>query len=169
KLLAQRCPRWLPSASGPVARWSEQHDRADRLAGFEGGEPVIDLGQRDMPGDQLVEIEAAVEVGAREEREVARRPGAAIARTADALLGHQAAPAESDLVLHIDLAEPDDLAARPHRLDRDAEPGGTAGRLEHDIDAAPAGPCLDDRDGILAAGCSRSEERRVGKEGRSRG
>src|SRR5205085_4032208 len=132
--------------------WSEQHDRADRLAGFEGSEAVIDLGQRDLPGDQLVEIEAAVEVGAREEREVARRPGAAIARTADALLGHQAAPAESDLVLHIDLAEPDDLAGRPHRLDRDAEPGGTAGRFEHDIDAAPAGPCLADRHVLISAG-----------------
>src|SRR5205085_10584427 len=94
-----------------------------------------------MPGDQLVEIEAAVEVSAREKREVARQPGAAIARTADALLGHQAAPAERDLVLHIDLAEPDDLPARPHPLDRHAEPGGTARRIAPDLDATPPGPC----------------------------
>src|SRR5205814_2038955 len=87
----------------------------------------------------------------RRKDEVTRRPGAATARTAEALLGHQAAPAESDLVLHIDLAEPDDLAARPHRLDRDAEPGGTAGRFEHDIDAAPAGLRLANRYRALGA------------------
>src|SRR5439155_2026605 len=117
----------------------------DPLAGLERGKAGVDLGERDMAGDQLVEMEPAVEIGAGQEREIARRPRPAIARAPDALLAHQAAPAEGDRVLDIDLAEPDDLAARPDCLDGDAERDGAAGRFEDDIDAAPAGLRLGDR------------------------
>src|SRR5207244_363566 len=71
-----------------------QHDNAaDRLAALQGGEALIDLVERDVARDQFVELEGAVEIGAGQQREVARRPRPAIARPPDALLAHQAAPA----------------------------------------------------------------------------
>ena len=45
-------------------RPSEHHDAADRLPGFERGEAGVDLVERDVAGDQLVELQPAVETGA---------------------------------------------------------------------------------------------------------
>src|ERR1043166_9064160 len=90
--LAQRCPCWLPSASGPVivipgrraaaspesifqrpvfmdsgprpsadpvlTRWAENHDGADRLAGFERGKAVIDLGEPDRSEEHTSELQS---------------------------------------------------------------------------------------------------------------
>ena len=50
---------------------SEHHHAADRFAALQGGEAVIDLVEREVARDQFVELEAAVEIGAGQEREVA--------------------------------------------------------------------------------------------------
>src|SRR5215469_6884054 len=111
---------------GPAGRYDEQtggaprlkdNHAADRLARLERGEAGVDLVEADAPGDEFIEIKPAVEIGPRQHREIARRPRAAIARPADAFLTHQRAPAEPDFCRDVGLAQPDHLAARPHRLD----------------------------------------------------
>src|ERR1041385_150658 len=89
----------------------ELHDRANGLARSQVGKALVDGGKPDAPGDQLIQHQAAVEIGLRQYGKVARRPRAAIARAADALFLHQRAPAERHGLLHADLAEPDNLAA----------------------------------------------------------
>jgi len=55
----------------------ECHDAADRLATFQGGEAVVDLVERNVPRDQLVDLQFPLEIEPRQQREVARRPGPA--------------------------------------------------------------------------------------------
>src|SRR5215469_4702027 len=111
-----RLPRRLRRLATTTKR-SEHHHAADRLARLERGEAGVDLVEADAPGDEFIEIKPAVEIGPRQHREIARRPRAAIARPADAFLTHQRAPAEPDFCRDVGLAQPDHLAARPHRLD----------------------------------------------------
>src|SRR5262245_37756450 len=127
----------------------EHHHGADRLAAPQCRETLVDGGEGDAAGDQLVEQQPAVEISVRQHWEIARRPGVAVARAADALLLHQRAPAEGDVLLDVDLAEPHHLAARPQRLDRGAERRRAARRLDHRVDAAAAGLGLADRDRIV--------------------
>src|SRR6202021_3250112 len=87
---------------------------AKRLAGPQIVESAIDVVEADAAGDQFIELEPAVEIGLRQQREIARRPGAAITRSADALFTPQAARAEAHIICDVDLAEPDDLTDRPH-------------------------------------------------------
>src|SRR5262249_35639710 len=124
----------------------EHHDGADRLAAAQGRKAVVDGGERDALSDQLVEQQAAVEIGLRQHRKIAPWPGAAVARAADALFLHQRAPAEGDVLLDVDLAEPDDLAAGPHRFGAEAERGAAAGRLHDGVGAPAGGLALRDRD-----------------------
>ncbi len=49
---------------------------------------------------------------------------------------------ERHVVLHVDLAEPDDLAAGAHGLHGGPERQRIAGRLQHHVDAAAAGFAL---------------------------
>src|SRR5712691_7610535 len=126
-------------------------DAADGLAALQGSEAVIDLIEPDVARDQLVELEGAVEIGASEEREVARRPRPAIARPPDALFAHEAPPAERDILRDIGLAEPDHLAARAHRFEAGAKRSRAAGGFEHDIGAASGGLRLGDGARVLAA------------------
>src|SRR5215469_2124082 len=140
----------LVAPRGERALRLEHHHAADRLAGLERGKTGIDLFERDAAGNQLVEIKPAIEIGARQHREVARRPRPAIARPADALLAHQRAPTEGDLGGDVGLTEPDHLTARPHRLDAEPEPDRATGGLQHRIDAAPGGFLLGDRGRVLA-------------------
>src|SRR5580700_4261749 len=100
---------------------SEHYHAADRLAAAQSGKALVDLVERNVARDQFVELEAAIEIGAGEQREVAHRAGAAIARPADALFAHQRTPAERHIVRDIGLAEPDHLATRPNRLDAGAK------------------------------------------------
>src|SRR6185369_11025536 len=111
---------------------------------------VVDAFQRQTHRDQLVELEFAVEIALREERKIAPGPGAAIGGADDALLAHQRAPAEGDLLVHIDLAEKDDVAARPRELGTERKRFLMAGRFEYVIRAA-AGQVLGRGDRVVLA------------------
>src|SRR3954468_23781605 len=65
--------------------------------------------------------------------------GIPVARSHDALLAHERAPAEADLLVDIHLAQPDDIATGPHTLHREAERGLVSRGLEDIIGAAPRG------------------------------
>src|SRR5579864_5273728 len=68
------------------------HDAADGLSSFEGCKAIIDLAETDTLGNHGIETQLPIEISLRQEREIAGRTGAAIARPPDALLLHQRAP-----------------------------------------------------------------------------
>src|SRR3954471_19720156 len=114
----------------------ECNDAADGFAPLQRRKAIIDPLKRDAAGDQLVEQQRAVEIGAREQRKIPSRPRVAITDAADALLLHQRTPAKCDILVDVDLAEPDEMTAGAHRLGGHPESRRTAGRLDHHIDAA---------------------------------
>src|ERR1700730_16316305 len=84
---------------------------AYRASILQGGEAFVDPGKPDALRDELVQHQAPVEIG------VARGASVPIARPPDPFLLHERAPAKGDVRRNIDLAEPDDLSARPHGFD----------------------------------------------------
>src|SRR5258708_7645629 len=62
--------------------------RANSFARAQIVEAAVDVVERDAAGDQFIELEPAVEIGLRQQREIARRPGGAIARSPDSLFAH---------------------------------------------------------------------------------
>ena len=70
---------------------------------------------------ELVQLHASLEILLRDPREVAPRRRVAVARAHEALLAHERAPAEGDVLVDVHLAEPYDLAARPNNFSRQAK------------------------------------------------
>src|ERR1700761_5339165 len=114
----------------------ERDHAANGLAAFQRRKTVVDFVERDAARDQLVEHEAAVEIGSRQQRKIAPRPGVAVADAANAFFLHQRTPAERRILVDVDLAEPDHLDTGPHRLRGQPKRRRAAGGLDHDIDAA---------------------------------
>src|SRR5262252_930388 len=138
---------------------SEHDDAADDLTLTQRAKGLVDGVEAYALGDEFVQHQPPFQIGARQHGEITRGPGVAVARAADALLLHQRAPAETDLDVDVDLAEPDHLAAGPHRLDRGTKRGGAAGGLDHDVGAAAAAFLFGSGGhvlplGIHAAGCA---------------
>src|SRR5205807_2575076 len=104
--------RWCSTKGNSI----EHHYRADRLSVPQLGEALVDIREPDALRDQLIQHQPAIEIGLGQHRKVARRAGAAVARAPDALLLHQRAPAERNVVSDVDLAEPHHLAAGSHRF-----------------------------------------------------
>src|SRR6185437_2709136 len=71
-----------------------QNHGADAVPATHRLEALVDAGKRQAVGDQLVELELAVEIGPGQPGKVAARAGAAVARAGDLLLTHQGAPAK---------------------------------------------------------------------------
>src|SRR6185437_13435437 len=94
------------SARSPSAASAKFHHRADAFAARERREAVVDLGKPDAPRDELVQLQPAAQVLVHQPWKIAVWPRVAIARAHDALLAHERSPAERDLFVHVDLAEP---------------------------------------------------------------
>src|SRR5205809_365045 len=62
------------------------------------------------------------------------------------------APAKCNVLVDIDLAQPDHLASGPHRLDAQAECRGAACRLDDGIGAATRGAAPRQRDRVFGLG-----------------
>src|SRR5260370_10657586 len=105
--------------------------RGKGSARFKGRKPAVDPVKRDAAGNQLAEHQRAVEIGTREQGKIPPRASITIADAADALFLHQRAPAERDVLVDVDLAEPDDLAAGPHGLGGDPTSRAAPGPLGH--------------------------------------
>src|SRR5690554_4183597 len=69
-------------------RTSKDKDGANDVAPLHGVEAFVDLRERQAQRDEFVELQAAVEIAARQPREIAPRPRAAVARTDHPLLPH---------------------------------------------------------------------------------
>src|SRR5580704_15987141 len=85
-------PRWAPRPPSV-----EGHDGADRLSIAQSRKAVVDGVKPDASRDQLVEHQPPVQVGLRQQGEVARGTRLAVARAPDPLFLHQGAPAESKI------------------------------------------------------------------------
>src|SRR5580658_6985930 len=112
--------RRCQSDSGPRPASSiEQDHAANGFAALQCVETPVYFAQRQAAANQLVEHPSALEIGPRELRKIAPRARIAVTDAADAFLLHQRAPAERHILVDVDLAEPDHLAAGPHRLGSD--------------------------------------------------
>src|SRR5690349_8098917 len=118
----RRARRWGAStwsrANGGWRNSVEFDDTANAFAACEVGEAVVDVVEPQAARDERIEQHTAREVFARDPRKIAHRPRVAIARAHDALLAHQRSPAERHVLVHVDLAQPHDLAARTHGFHR---------------------------------------------------
>ena len=127
-----------PQSLGRLAEGAHD-DTANGFAAFQRCKSVVDLFQLDPARDQIIQHQRTIEIRPRQQREIAARTRVAVTDAANALFLHQGAPAKRYILVHVDLAEPDDLAARAHSLCRNAKCGCGACGLNHNIHAAAVG------------------------------
>src|SRR5947209_1850445 len=111
------------------------HHSANSLALGQRREALVDVGEPDATRDELVEHEPAAKILLRQPREIALGTCIAIARAHDAFLAHERSPAERDLLVDVDLAEPHDVSARAHALHGETESRFMPGRFEDVVGA----------------------------------
>src|SRR5213593_904020 len=139
-------PPW-PSAS--ITKWpnlpmgaaSEGEDAAREP-------PAAQVVERVAARDELVDLEPAAEVEVGEHREIAARPGGAVAAAEDRLVLVEGVDHEVERRADLRHADDGERAARTERVERLADDGEAADRLEGVV-GAPARQVADRGDGVV--------------------
>src|SRR5438094_287356 len=152
-------PPW-PSAS--ITKWpnlpmgapSEGEDAAREPPGAQVVERGGELVERVAACDEVVELEPAAEVEVGEHREVAARAGRAVAAAEDRLVLVEGVDHEVEPRADLRHADDGERAARAERVERLADDGEVADRLEGVVGAA-AREIADGGDGVVLPGVDR--------------
>src|SRR5689334_3190543 len=148
----RRARRWGAStwsrASGGWRNSVKFDDTADPFAACEVSESLVDVVEPQAARDERIEQHTPRKVFARDPRKIARRPRVAVARADDALLTHQRSPAERHVLVHVDLAQPHDFAARTYGFHRELKRVFAARGFEDVVGAASIGELADSPDDV---------------------
>src|SRR5438093_2728889 len=166
-------PPW-PSASItkgpnlPMGATSEGEDAAREPPSAQIVERGGELVERVAARDELVDLEPAAEVEVGEHREVAARAGRAVAAAEDRLVLVEGVDHEVEPRADLRHADDGERAARAERLERLADDGEVADRLEGVVGAA-AREIADGGDGVVLPGVDRVRGAEAARELELRG